>query len=106
MKKIEEIKYEIGCINRQIAELKVKRSQKYEELRKTVQASFEAEYGVKDGDIVNTVYGKMQYDGFTTDQYGHIISLCHPLKKNGKPNAVKRYLYFNDFIWENDRGTE
>ena len=98
MATIQELSEKITAIDNQIAKLKQDRSEVRSELKDAVQASFEAEHGVKQGDHIKTRCGEtMFYDGFIFDASGSIVILCHAEKKDGTASKTIHHRYVSDF---------
>ena len=98
MATIQELREKITVIDNQIAKLQQSKREVQYELKDAIQASFEAEHGVKPGDRIKTRSGKtMFYDGFTFDSFRRIVCLCHPAKKDGTASKVPRLMIWSDF---------
>ena len=98
MATIQELKDKVKVIDNQIGELNQKKREVQKELKEAIQASFEAEHGVKQGDPIETRSGEtMFYDGFIFDAYQSIICLCHPAKKDGTASKAIRHMIWSDF---------
>lgn len=95
---IQELREKRMAINNQIAKLVQAKREIQDKLKDTIQASFEAEHGVKPGDIIKTQNGEaLFYDGVAVSKYDNIILLCHPAKKDGTTSKFVRYMRFCDF---------
>ena len=98
MATIQELREKITVIDNQIAKLQQGKREVQSELKDAIQASFEAEHGVKQGDPIKTRSGEtMFYDGFIFDAFRSIICLCHPAKKDGTPSKAIRHMIWSDF---------
>lgn len=106
MATIQELREKITVIDNQIAKLKQDRRELRDELKEAIQASFEAEHGVKHGDPIKTRGGEtMFYDGFVFDAFGNIVILCHATKKDGTASKTIHHRYECDFDWAEQRKT-
>jgi len=94
---IQDIKANIAAIDKEISDLQQKRCEWNEELRKAVQAAFEAQHNVKPGDLMETRDGKVFYDGFIIDSWKNILTLCHPVKNDGTASKAIRHISWEDF---------
>ena len=95
---IQEIREQIRVIDNQIAKLQQAKREVQEQLKDAIQASFEAEHGVKLGDTIKTRDGEtLFYAGVAVSRYDNIIILCHPAKKDGTESKFVRYKVWSDF---------
>ena len=98
MATIQELREKITVIDNQIAKLKQGKCEVQYQLKDAIQASFEAEHGVKHGDPIKTRRGEtLFYDGFIFDSFRNIACLCHPAKKDGTASKAIRHMTWSDF---------
>ena len=98
MATIQELREKITVIDNQIAKLKQDKREVQDELKDAIQACFEGEHGVKQGDPIKTRGGDtMFYDGFVFDAFGSIVILCHAAKKDGTASKTIHHRYLSDF---------
>jgi hypothetical protein len=98
MATIQELIEKIKVIDNQIAKLQQGKREIQIELKYAIQASFETEHGVKQGDPIKTRSGEtMFYDGFIFDSFRNIVCLCHPAKKDGTASKAIRHMIWSDF---------
>lgn len=95
---IKEIRDRMKVIDDQITILKLQKREFKEKLKDAIQASFEAEHGVKKGDPIKTRLGTtMFYDGFIFDSCQSIVCRCRPAKKDGTASKAIRHMMWSDF---------
>lgn len=65
-----------------------------------MQQVFEDRLDVKEGDVITTrrCGEKYFYERFIIDQFGSILILCHPVKKDGTPSKAIRHMFYGNFI--------
>ena len=98
MATIHELKEKIKAIDEKIGKLKREKDEVKVELKDATQAAFEAQMMIKPGDPIKTKLGEtVFYGAFVFDNWGGIVILCHPKKKDGTASSVLRYYMWGDF---------
>lgn len=96
--KVKEIESQISEIDGKINGLRNQKATLMSQLRDAKQTEFEAKYGVKSGDKVTTKTGMTYfYKRFIVNNYGWIMILCNPIKKDGTASKADRHLSEIDF---------
>ena len=96
--KVKELESQIDETNRKIADLQGKKAYLMGELRDAKQVEFEATHSVKSGDKLTTKGGTTYYyNRLIITAYGHILVLCHPVKKDGTASKADRHIDEEDF---------